>query len=84
MRNAESGTSLLPLRTHIGLKFAAAAAVFLLVGYLAGRLAAPDTGQLREALTPSIAASLEPALRQKLGQEIKDDYQLALAARMSG
>ena len=75
MRNAECGIghSLLPHSAlDIGLKFAAAAAVFLLVGYVAGRLAAPDVDQLREALTPSIAASLEPVLRQKLGEEMKD------------
>jgi len=79
-RMADSGTARPPLRTWIGLKFAAAAAVFILAGYVSGRLAAPDVDQLREALMPSIAASLEPTLRQKLGEEMKDQYQLALAA----
>jgi hypothetical protein len=67
------------IRNRMGLKFAAAAAVFLLVGYVAGRAAAPDVDQLREALTPAVAASLEPALRQKLAEEMRDHYDVALA-----
>jgi DNA primase len=59
------------------LRFAAAAA-FLLVGYLAGRAAAPDADQLREALTPAVAASLEPLLREKLAREMRDHYDVAL------
>ncbi len=88
MRNAESGAGRLSLRTpnstlrifgswHSKL---AAAAVLLLSGYLAGRATSPDTEQLRGALTPSIAASLEPVLRQKLGEEMKDHYNVAMAA----
>jgi hypothetical protein len=88
MQNAASAdTGQPPLRTphsafriRIGLKFAAAAAVFILAGYVGGRLAAPDVDQLHDALVPSVAASLEPALRQKLGEEMKDQYQVALAA----
>jgi hypothetical protein len=60
-------------------KFAAAAAVFLLAGYVAGKLTSPNVDQLREALTPTVAAALEPALRQRLGEELKDHYQVALA-----
>lgn len=85
MRSAESdtGPSLLriphsPFRIHTGLKFAAAAA-FLLIGYVAGRLTGPNVEQLREALTPSVAASLEPVLRRKLSEEMKDHWQVALA-----
>lgn len=85
MQSAESETGQSPLRipysafrNHIGLKFAAAA-VFLLAGYIAGRAATPNVDQLREALTPSIAASLEPVLRQKLGEEMKDHWQVAMA-----
>lgn len=87
-RMADSSTNRPPIRspesesgnfTKWGFKFAAVAAVFLLVGYLGGRLAAPDVEQLREALTPSVAASLEPVLRQRLGEEMKDHYQVALA-----
>jgi hypothetical protein len=66
------------IRSRIGFKFAAAAA-FLLAGYVAGRAAAPDLNQLREALTPAVAASLEPALRQKLAEEMRDHYDVALA-----
>ena len=65
-------------RARIGVKFAAAA-VFLLAGYVVGRAAAPDVDQLREALTPAVAASLEPALRQRLAEEMRDHYDVALA-----
>jgi hypothetical protein len=61
---------------------AAAAAVFVLVGYAVGRLSAPkpmDLDQIRAALTPSVAAALEPALREKLTEEMRSGYQLALA-----
>lgn len=71
------------IRNRWGLRFAAAAA-FVVAGYVAGRAAAPDANRLREALTPSIAASLEPVLRQKLGQELKDHYNGALAASYLG
>ena len=67
-------------RVSLGLRFAAAAAVFLLIGYLAGRLTGPDMEQLREALTPSVAAALEPVLRQKLSEEMTDRWQMATAA----
>jgi hypothetical protein len=81
LRTADSRTARAPLRvsTSLGFKFAAAAA-FLLVGYLVGRLTSPDLEQLREALTPSVAASLEPVLRQKLGEEMRGHWQVALAA----
>jgi len=57
----------------------AAAAVLLLAGYFAGRVTSPDVRELRDALTPAVAASLEPVLRQRLGEELKDHYQVALA-----
>ena len=38
-----------------------------------------DLDQLREALTPAVAAALEPALRQRLADEMRHDYQVALA-----
>jgi len=57
----------------------AAAAVLLLTGYLAGRVTSPDVEQLQQTLTPAVAASLEPSLRQRLGEEMKDHYQVALA-----
>ncbi len=76
---ADPRTGLPPIRNRVGLKLAAAAVILVGVGYFAGRLTTPDVEQIRKALTPSVAAALEPALRQKLGQEMKDDYQLALA-----
>ncbi|MBN1505888.1 MAG: hypothetical protein JW955_03535 [Sedimentisphaerales bacterium] len=85
MRNAQAGAERLSLRRphsavriRFGLRFAAAAA-FLLVGYVAGRAAAPDVDQLRETLTPAVAASLEPALRERLAGEMRDHYDVALA-----
>ena len=42
-----------------------------LLGYTVGRLTTPkpmDLDQLREALTPSVAAALEPALRAETGR----------------
>ncbi len=63
-------------------RFAAAAAVLLFAGYAFGRLSAPrppDLDQLREALAPSLAASLEPAIRERLVQDLRQQYQLALA-----
>jgi hypothetical protein len=63
-------------------RVAAAAAVFVLLGYTAGRLATPkpmDLDQLRDALAPSVAAAIEPALRARLADEMRHDYQLALA-----
>jgi len=88
MRNAESGADRLSLRTsHSALRIfsgwhskLAAAAVLLLAGYLAGRARSPDVEQLRETLTPAIAASLEPVLHQRLSEEMKDHYSVALAA----
>ncbi len=64
------------------LRLAAAAAVFVLVGYTIGRLAAPkpmDLDQLRDALAPSVAAAIEPALRARVADEMRRDYQIALA-----
>jgi len=87
MRNAESGAGCLSLRSpHSAVRIfsgwhfkLAAAALFLLAGYTAGRLTSPDVQELRDALTPAVAASLEPALRQRLSEEMKDHYQMALA-----
>jgi hypothetical protein len=82
LRPADSGPSAPSIRNLTGwrFKFAAAAAMFLLVGYLVGRLTSPDVEQLREALTPSVASALEPVLRQKLGEEMRGHWQVALAA----
>jgi hypothetical protein len=60
----------------------AAAAVLLIGGYAVGRLSAPgsvDIERLRNTLEPTLAASLEPALRGKLLDDMRHRYQLALA-----
>jgi hypothetical protein len=80
LRIADSSTLRLPIRGLV--RFAAAAAVFVLVGYTAGRLSSPkpmDLDELREVLTPSVAASLEPALRERVTENLRSQYQLALA-----
>jgi hypothetical protein len=63
-------------------RWVATAAVLVLAGYALGRLSAPrppDLDQLREALAPSLAATLEPALRERLVEDMGQRYQLALA-----
>jgi hypothetical protein len=73
-------THRIPLR-HL-FRLAAAAAVFVLAGYTAGRLSAPrpmDVDQLREALLPSITTALEPGIRKAVADDLRRDYQLALA-----
>jgi hypothetical protein len=85
---ADSRTNRLSIRNpkseirHL-FRLAAAAAIILLVGYAAGHWSAPkppDLEQLREALAPSVAAAIEPALRQRIAQDVRRDYQVALAA----
>ncbi len=86
-RIADSSTRCTPIRNppfeiRSLFKFAAAAAVFVLLGYTAGRLSAPkpmSLDQLREALTPAVAAAIEPALRKRVVDDIRHDYQAALA-----
>jgi len=66
-----------------GLRWVAAAAALILAGYAAGRLSAPapmDLEELRAALAPSIAASIEPVLRAELNEDMKQQYQVALAS----
>jgi hypothetical protein len=77
---ADSRSDRFPTR-HL-LRLAAAAAILVVAGYAVGRLSAPkpmSLDQLREALTPSVAAAIEPALRRKVVGEIRQDYQAALA-----
>jgi len=48
-----------------------------------GRLSGPapvNLGKLRETLAPSLAASLEPAVRARVVEDLERRYQLALAA----
>lgn len=59
-----------------------AAAALILVGFAIGRLsgpAAPDLDELREALVPSVTASIEPALRERLLADMGQRCQAALA-----
>ena len=59
-----------------------AAAAVLILGYAIGRLSAPaptDLDQLREALAPSVAAAIEPAIRERVVSEIGRGYRVALA-----
>ncbi len=87
LRIADSGGRPQPIRAAQStirplFRLAATAAVFVLLGYAAGRLTAPkpvDLDQLRDALTPSVAAAIEPALRARLADEMRRDYQIALA-----
>jgi hypothetical protein len=87
LRIADSRERVQPIRSsrsaiHHLFRLAAAAAVLVLCGYITGRLATPkpvDLDQLREALTPSVAAAIELAIRTKLANEMRRDYQVALA-----
>jgi hypothetical protein len=93
-RIAESGVGMADSSTSVALprhprfavhgffRLAAAAAIFISIGYGAGRFSAPkppDMDQLRAALIPSVADALEPALRKRVGDDLRRDYQLALA-----
>jgi len=80
LRMADSGAHV-PSTRNLS-RLAAAAAVFVLLGYTIGRIATPkpmDLDQLRDALTPAVASAVEPALRARLADEMRRDYQIALA-----
>ncbi|MHC4118743.1 MAG: hypothetical protein ACYSWO_14685 [Planctomycetota bacterium] len=63
----------------------AAAAVFMIgLGYLGGRLSAPaplDAGQLRADIESSLRASLEPAIRRDVLEEMDTRWESAFAAK---
>ncbi len=64
-------------------RFSLAAAALIALGYVFGRFSGPapvNMDKLREALAPSLAASLEPAIRAKVVEDLQQRYQLALAA----
>jgi hypothetical protein len=66
------------------MKLAAAAVLMIGLGYLGGRLSAPapvDTEQLRADIESSLRASLEPAIRQDLIEEMDARRDSAFAAR---
>ena len=77
-----AGRTARPALVRLAVKLTAAAAVLVLAGYAIGKRAAPapvDVEQLRDALEPSLAASLEPAIRGRLLEEMTRRTQLALA-----
>jgi len=70
-------------RSRTMIRFALAAAAMLVVGCVIGRLYGPATvnmDKLRETLAPSLAASIEPAIRARVLEDLERRYQLALAA----
>ncbi len=62
-------------------RLAAAAMVLIAAGYAFGRITTPqpDIDELRAALLPSLAASLEPAIRERVVAETRQDFRQALA-----
>lgn len=65
------------------MRLALAAAALIAVGCIIGRLSRPapvNIDKLREAMTPSLAASIEPVLRAKVVDDLQRRYQLALTA----
>lgn len=69
------------VKSPIG-KLAAAAILLIVVGYAAGKLTAPravDVEELRYSLESSLKSSLEPAIRRKLLEQMRRDWQLAFA-----
>ena len=66
------------------IKFAAAAVVMIGLGYLGGRLSAPaplDAELLRADIENSLRASLEPAIKQELLEEMDTRWDSAFAAK---
>jgi len=60
-----------------------AAAALIAVGFAIGRLsspAEPSLEELREALAPTVAASIEPALRAALLEDVRQRCEVALTA----
>ncbi len=63
-------------------KLAVAAVLLIVAGYAVGRLTAPqgvDMEELRYSLESSLKSSLEPAIHQKLLEQMRQDWQLAFA-----
>ncbi len=68
---------------RIAIRLSLAAAALIMLGYAIGRLsrpAPPNLDELRETLAPSVAAAIEPAIRDKLMEDMRQRYQVALAA----
>ncbi len=67
----------------MAIRLSLAAAALILLGFAIGRLSGPaplDMDELREALAPAVAAAIEPAIREKLMEDMRQRYQVALAA----
>ena len=65
------------------LRLGLAAAALIVIGCVIGRVSGPaplDMDELRDALTPSVAAAVEPAIRAKVVEELEQRYRLALTA----
>jgi len=63
-------------------KIAAAAVLLIMSGLVVGRLTSPgppDLQQLQQELEPSLRASLQPAIRQELLDELEKSWRLAWA-----
>jgi len=68
---------------HMNIAAPLAAAALIALGFAVGRLSGPkpmNLDELREALAPSVAASIEPALRAALVDDMRQRCQVALAA----
>ena len=66
------------------IKLAAAAVLMIGLGYMGGRLSSPeplDAGQLRADIESSLRASLEPAIRQELLEEMDARWDSVFAAK---
>jgi hypothetical protein len=64
-------------------KLAAAAILLIFAGYAVGRLTAPravDVEELRYSLESSLKSSIEPAIHQKLLEQMRQDWRLAFAS----
>lgn len=65
------------------IRLSLAAAALIALGVAIGRMSGPasvNMDELREVLAPSIAASIEPAIRAGLVEDMRQRYQVALAA----
>jgi len=84
MTDKEHRVGLAPPSFSSLMKLAAAAVLMIGLGYLGGRLSAPeplDAEQLRAGIESSLRASVEPAIRQDLLKEMDTRWDSAFAAR---
>lgn len=65
------------------IRWVLAAAALIALGFAVGRFSQPrpmNMDELRETLAPALAASIEPAIRERLIEDMRQRYQVALAA----